>query len=72
MMTQEQFERLPAELADIVICDRRMGNIARRPIADFAEFKRLRELRAEARQAADRLWGYTARTTTDGTSPSRA
>lgn len=66
MITQEQFEQLPEELAQIVDLDRKIGNAKRRDPVDFAEFRALTEIRADWRHVADRIWGYTARTTADG------
>ena len=68
-ITSAQFERLPEVLAEIVNCDREIGNIRRRSVCDFDEFKRLKTLRAEARAGAHAKWGYQATGRTDNTSP---
>ena len=67
MITQEQFDRLPTVLREIVTYDRELESFARQCVVPLTpdtieRFRWVKFLRDEARAAAAVLWGYTART----------
>lgn len=66
-ITQDQFDRLPVVLQDIVNYARELGNLRRRPVIDFDEFRRLKACLSEACKGAESRWGCQLHS--DGTAP---
>lgn len=64
MLTDEQYERLPPLLQEIVKLDRlyeETARLARHSQQAWSMLRIIRQRRAELRQAAERVWGYQLR-----------